>query len=128
DTVNSKFSLKGKGGGDIEALIPIKPLYSITGTLSVEDKIGDSMSFYEGVVVKVLNSKGEDIMTTLLDFTGQFDVSGLNSGKYTLEISSFKDDGIKPLIKELSINYNEVGSNLLVVNTILKNNTIMIKE
>ncbi|MGL5961332.1 MAG: hypothetical protein ACRCZ0_05210, partial [Cetobacterium sp.] len=45
DTVNSKFSLKGKGGGDIEALIPIKPLYSITGTLSVEDKIGDSMSF-----------------------------------------------------------------------------------
>ncbi|MGL5377932.1 MAG: hypothetical protein ACRDAT_06555 [Cetobacterium sp.] len=128
DTVNSKFSLKGKGGGDIEALIPVKPLYSITGTLSIEDKIVDSMSFYEGVVVKILNSKGDDIMTTLLDFTGQFDVSGLNSGKYTLEISSFKDDGIKPLIKELSINYNEVGSNLLVVNTILKNNTIMIKE
>lgn len=128
DTVNSQFSLKGKGGGDIEALIPVKPLYSISGSLEIEDKVEDLMSFYEGVLVKISNSKGEEITTTLIDFTGQFDLSGLRAGKYTIEILSFKNDGINPLIKEIDISYNELGSNLLEIHTLLKNNSIIIKE
>lgn len=124
DTVNSKFSLKGKGGGDIEVFIPIKPLYSITGILYIEDKVDDFMSFYEGVVIKILNEKRESITTTLVDYTGGFDISGLNAGKYIIEISSFKNDGIKPFVKEISINYNESNSTLLELNTVLKNNSI----
>ncbi|MGL4904403.1 MAG: hypothetical protein ACRC34_02750, partial [Cetobacterium sp.] len=69
-----------------------------------------------------------DVMTTLLDFTGQFDVSGLKSGKYTLEISSFKDDGITPLIQDIEINYTELGSNLLELNAVLKNKSIIMKK
>ncbi|MGL4671312.1 carboxypeptidase-like regulatory domain-containing protein [Cetobacterium sp.] len=122
DIVNSKFSLKGKGGGDIEVLIPIKPLFSVAGSIMIEDSTLNSIDIYEGLVVKIFDSNNKLISTMLPDFTGYFDISGLNSGQYKVEVSSFKDSSIKQLTTDVDIIYSNLKGNILELNFILKNN------
>ncbi|MGL5544962.1 MAG: hypothetical protein ACRDB6_07620 [Cetobacterium sp.] len=128
DIVNSKFSLKGKGGGDIEVLIPIKPLFSIAGSLSIADSTLNSADIYEGIVVKVFDSKNKLVSTMLPDFTGHFDISGLVGGIYKLEISSFKNDSIQSLNSEIDLSYSNIKSNVFELNLNLTNNKIEIIE
>ena len=126
DVVNSKFSLKGKGGGNIEVLIPIKPLFSITGQLSVSETYGDPSTIYEGVVVKVLDTENNIIANVLPDFMGYYDFSGLSTGKYFIEISSFKDESISSLKTELNIKYSKEIGNTIIFNTHLEDNQFKI--
>ncbi|MGL5934960.1 MAG: carboxypeptidase-like regulatory domain-containing protein, partial [Cetobacterium sp.] len=128
DIVNSKFSLKGKGGGDIEALIPIKPLFSIAGSLSIPDKSLNSADIYEGIVVKVFDSDKKLVSTMLPDFTGHFDISGLVGGIYKIEVSSFKSDSIETLTKEIDLSYTKIKSNVFDFHLNFVNNKFIILE
>ncbi len=125
DTVNMKFSLKGKGGGDINVYIPIKPLFSISGRLNLENKTEDEkITIYDGVVVKIKDSKGEILDSMLLDHLGYYDISGLVAGKYELEITSFKNLKIKPLKMDLDLKYDEKIGNNIIVNSTIKDSKI----
>ncbi|MGL5191912.1 MAG: hypothetical protein ACRC7S_19925 [Cetobacterium sp.] len=129
DIVKSKFSLKGKGGGDIEVLIPIKPLFSIAGSVSIADKSLNTTDIYEGIVVKVFDSENKLISTMLPDFSGFFDFSGLETGKYKIEISSFKIESIENLTKEIEISYDSSNnSTVFELDVMLKNNRFEIVE
>lgn len=126
DVFNSKFSLKGKGGGNIEVLIPVNPLFSITGQLAISDDYNDPMSLYEGVVIKVLDSNKKVIANVLPDFMGYYDFSNLSTGKYTIEISSFKNKSIAPFRAEIDIKYKKESGNVFIFNTVLENNRFKI--
>lgn len=126
DVINSTFSLKGKGGGDIEAYIPIKPLFSIVGQLSLHESYSNSENIYDGIVIKVSDSNGKVISNIVPDFMGYYDVSSLIAGKYFVEISSFKDGSIESLKIEVRISYDALKSNTYELNTYLINNEIKV--
>lgn len=126
DIINSKFSLKGKGGGDIEVLIPIKPLFSLSGNLHLENLTEEEkIDVYDGVVVKIKDSHNIIINSTLPDQFGYYDISGLTVGDYTLEITSFKNTKIKPLIIPLKVKYIDEKTKVIKVNSTIKDNKII---
>ncbi|MCJ8343784.1 MAG: hypothetical protein MJH09_13225, partial [Cetobacterium sp.] len=126
DIINSKFSLKGKGGGDIEILIPIKPLFSLSGNLHLENLIEEEkIDVYDGVVVKIKDSHNIILNSTLPDQFGYYDISGLTVGDYTLEITSFKNTKIKPLIIPLKVKYIDEKTKVIKVNSTIKDNKII---
>lgn len=129
DVVNTNFSLKGKGGGDIYVDIPIKPLFSISGRLILDNLTSlEKLTIYDGVVVKIKDSKGVILESMLLDHLGYYDISGLTCGKYQLEITSFKNLKIKPLKLDLNLKFNEkIGNNVTINSTIVKNKITLIK-
>ena len=124
DVINSTFSLKGKGGGDIEAYIPIKPLFSIVGQLSLDKSYSNAENIYDGIVIKIFDSNNKVISNIVPDFMGYYDVSSLIAGKYFIEISSFKNSSIEPLKTEVNIAYDILKSNTYQLNTHLFNNKI----
>lgn len=124
DIINSTFSLKGKGGGDIEAYIPIKPLFSITGQLTLDKSYTNPTNIHDGIIIRVLDSKNKVISTMIPDFSGYYDISSLVAGKYFVEISSFKDPSIKPLKLEINITYDNLKSNTYKLNTHIVNHEI----
>ena len=124
DVINSTFSLKGKGGGDIEAYIPIKPLFSIVGQLSLDKSYSNAENIYDGIVIKIFDSNNKVISNIVPDFMGYYDVSSLIAGKYFIEISSFKNSSIEPLKTEVNIAYDILKSNTYQLNTHLLNNKI----
>lgn len=119
EVINSKFSLKGKSGGDIKMYIPIQPLFSISGQLIVDS------NFLEGIVIKVRDSKGIIVSTMLPDFLGYYDISNLKMGDYTLEITSFRNLKIKPLKKKIKLEYNRNIGNTFIINAEIINNIII---
>lgn len=128
DVINSTFSLKGKGGGDIEAYIPIKPLFSIVGQLSIHESYSNPGNIYDGIVVKIFDSNNKLISSVIPDFMGYYDISSLMAGKYFIEISSFKDNSIQTLKSEINITYDTLRSNTYKLNTHLLNNQIEITK
>lgn len=124
DVINSTFSLKGKGGGDIEAYIPIKPLFSIVGQLSLDKSYSNAENIYDGIVIKIFDSNNKVISNIVPDFMGYYDVSSLIAGKYFIEISSFKNSSIESLKTEVNIAYDILKSNTYQLNTHLFNNKI----
>ncbi|WP_297489235.1 hypothetical protein [uncultured Cetobacterium sp.] len=128
DILNSKFSLKGKSGGDIKAYIPIQPLFSISGQMSLSQKGEEKLQVLDGMVVKIRDNKGVILISMLLDQYGYYDISGLITGTYTLEITSFKNLKLKPLKKKIKLKYDQKIGNTLIINSEIKNNQIVEKE
>lgn len=126
DVINSTFALKGKGGGDIEAYIPIKPLFSISGHLSLDESHTNPINIYDGIIIRTLNSNNKIISTIVPDFTGHYDISSLTAGKYFIEISSFKDNSIVPVKIEIDVAYDSLKNNTYELNTHLSNNKIKV--
>lgn len=126
DIINSIFSLKGKGGGDIEAYIPIKPLFSITGQLTLDKSYTDPTNIYDGIIIRVLDSNNKIISTMIPDFSGYYDISSLVAGKYFVEISSFKDRSIVPIKVEINITYDSLKNNAYELNTYISNHEIKV--
>ncbi|MGL4308472.1 MAG: hypothetical protein ACRCRV_06225 [Cetobacterium sp.] len=125
DIVNSTFSLKGKKGGDILVNIPIKPLFTTSGNLQVPNLSEDEASdFYDGIVVRIKDSHGETLNATLPDQFGYYDLSGLNTGEYILEIISFKDTKILGLTIPLKLKYTDRKSKNITIDTQMINNKI----
>lgn len=84
------------------------------------------MSLYEGVVIKILDSNKKVIANILPDFMGYYDFSNLSTGKYTIEISSFKNKSIAPFRAEIDIKYKKESGNVFIFNTVLENNRFKI--
>ncbi|MEG0135015.1 MAG: hypothetical protein RR682_03295 [Cetobacterium sp.] len=124
DTINSKFSLKGKHGGNIEAYIPIKPLFTISGNLLLEDSTRTDI--YEKVVIKIKDDNNETVSGTVPDEFGSYDISGLRAGKYIFEISSFGNEESLLVRTPIEVKYVKGQKNIMVINSKFIGNKIVL--
>lgn len=119
DLYNTKLYLKGTGSGDILVDIPIKPFFSISGQLQLDEKM------LSEIVITLKDSKGKLITNTLPDYLGYYDISQLSQGEYTLEIRSFKNPSITPLIKKIEVKYKKGNGNTIILNGTIHKNKIV---
>ena len=92
--------------------------------MSLHESYSNSENIYDGIVITVSDSNDKVISNIVPDFMGYYDISSLIAGKYFIEISSFKDQSIKPLKIEVNIAYDILKSNTYELNTYLLNNEI----
>lgn len=100
----NKISIRGKNVGTIEAYIPIKPMVTLTGMFLVDnslqlDELGKK-EVYENTLIKVKDKDGKVLENTIPDEEGIFQVSGLFTQKYDLEIVYFGDKYKIPTLSE----------------------------
>lgn len=126
DVVDTTFSVKGKGGGDIEAYIPIKPLFTISGEITTDSP--DKINILDGLVIRIKDENGETVASTLTDNVGNYDISGLKVGKYFFEAVYFKDANIKSYEVPLEIKYDKKKKNRVIINLEVTESEIKIDE
>lgn len=115
----TKLKVLGRQVGTIEAEIPIKPLLSLTGALVFDSNLKISTKEKEGILentlIKILNSKGKLVEYINPESDGSFEINGLYSEKYTVEILYMGTDyDIQGTAKNIQLAYKEDGNNLVI--------------
>ena len=115
----AKLKVLGRQVGTIEAEIPVKPMLNLTGALIFDSNLGISSKEKEGILentlIKILNSKGKLIEYINPESDGSFEINGLYSEQYTVEILYMGTDyNIQGTAKNLQLAYKEGGNNLVI--------------
>ncbi|MDX8336579.1 hypothetical protein [Candidatus Cetobacterium colombiensis] len=115
---DAKLKILGRQVGTIEAELPIKPMLNLTGVLLFDNSLKLSSSEKEGILentlIKIINSKGKLVEYINPELDGSFEINGLFSEKYTLEILyTGTDYTINGVAENIQLSYKE-DNNYLV--------------
>lgn len=118
-TTNSKMKILGRKVGTVEAEIPIKPMLSLTGIFELDPSLNLSKKekeiILENTLIKVIDSKGKLIEYINPELNGTFEINGLFSEKYTVEILYMGNDyNIQGTARNIQMAYQENGNKLVI--------------
>ena len=114
-----KMKVLGRQVGTIEAEIPVKPMLNLSGVLAFDDTLKLSQKQKEGILentlIKVIDSKGKLIEYINPEANGSFEINGLFSEKYTVEILYMGTDyDIQGTAKNVQLVYNESDNKVVI--------------
>lgn len=115
---DTKLKVLGRQVGTIEAELPIKPMLNLTGILLFDNSLklssNEKEAILENTLIKIINSKGKLVEYINPELDGSFEINGLFSEKYTLEILyTGTDYTINGVVENIQLSYKE-DNNYLV--------------
>ena len=117
---DTKIKILGQQVGTVVAHIPVKPMVTISGefrfdkNLKLTDK--EKESLYENTLIKVMDEKGKLIEYLHPEIDGTFEVSGLFTNKYMLEVEYVGSDSkIKKLAEKIQLGYYDDSVNRFII-------------
>ena len=117
---NNRIQVKNDFSSTIEAHIPIKPMLTLSGNVTLDESLGlkgdEKEEFYNNLIVELKDLQGNVIETTAPDNEGIFDISGLFPKDYYIEVTyvGTKYD-LKTIREEIELQYSKNSS----INTVL---------
>lgn len=116
---DSKMKVLGRQVGTIEAEIPVKPMLNLSGFLTFDNELKLSQKQKEGILentlIKIINSKGKLVEYINPELNGSFEINGLFSEKYTVEILYMGTDyDIQGTAKNIQLAYNENENKVVI--------------
>lgn len=118
---NTKIKVLGQQVGTVTAHIPIKPMVTIVGEIQVSKNLNlsskDKETLFENMLVKVLDEKGKLIEYLNPESDGTFEVSGLYTKKYMLQVEYIGfDNKAKKITENITLGYYDDGKNKFIIN------------
>lgn len=115
----AKLKVLGRQAGTIEAEIPIKPMLALKGALVFDSNLSitnkEKEIILENTLIKVINSKGKLIEYINPELDGSFEINGLFSENYTIEILYMGTDyDIQGTAKNIHLAYKDEGNNIVI--------------
>lgn len=117
---NSKIKILGQQVGTVIANIPIKPMVTIFGEIKFDDSLKmneeDKKSLFENALIKVIDEKGKLIEYLNPESDGTFEVSGLYTKKYILQIEYVGiDNKIRKTTENITLSYYDDRENRFII-------------
>lgn len=116
----SSMKVLSKHVSEIEMDIPIQPMVTLEGYISLEDfdiPKEELVEVYNDIIVTVIDETGKELEHTIPEDNGEFQVSGLFSEKYKIKIQYLGDiEGIEEKIETVELSYGINQSNKYVFN------------
>lgn len=115
----TKLKVLGRQVGTIEAELPVKPMLNLTGALVFDSNLTLTNKEKEGILentlIKVINTNGKLIEYINPELDGSFEINGLFSEKYTVEILYMGTDyDIQGTAENIQLAYKNDGNNIVI--------------
>lgn len=115
-----KLKVLGRQVGTIEAELPIKPMLNLIGIFSFDSNLNlsenEKAAILENTLIKILNNKGKIVEYINPESNGTFEINGLFSEQYTVEIIyTGVDYNIQSTAQNLKLAYNQSDDNNVIV-------------
>lgn len=117
---DAKLKVLGRQVGTIEAELPIKPMLNLIGMFSFDSNLNlsenEKAAILENTLIKILNNKGKVVEYINPESNGTFEINGLFSEQYTVEIIyTGVDYNIQSTAQNLKLAYNQSDDNNIIV-------------
>lgn len=117
---DAKLKVLGRQVGTIEAELPIKPMLNLIGIFSFDSNLNlsenEKAAILENTLIKILNNKGKIVEYINPESNGTFEINGLFSEQYTVEIIyTGVDYNIQSTAQNLKLAYNQSDDNNVIV-------------
>lgn len=117
---NTKIKVIGQQVGTVIAPIPVKPMVTITGEFKIDSSLNLSEKeialFYENTLIKVIDETGKIVEYLNPESDGTFEVSGLYTRKYLLQIEYIGiDNKVKKLAESVQLGYYDDQENRFII-------------
>ncbi|MGL5983123.1 MAG: hypothetical protein ACRCZR_07335, partial [Cetobacterium sp.] len=117
---DTKIKVLGQQVGTVLVKIPIKPMVTIVGEIVIDSNLNlnekDKEALFENTLIKVIDEKGKMIEYLNPESDGTFEVSGLYTRKYLLQIEYIGiDNKAKKITENITLGYYDEGENRFII-------------
>lgn len=117
---DKKIKILGQQVGTVTAHIPIKPMVTIVGEIQVDKNLNlnskEKEALFENTLIKVLDEKGKLIEYLNPEIDGTFEVSGLYTRKYMLQVEYVgMDNKAKKITENVTLGYYDDRMNRFII-------------
>ncbi|MGL6120266.1 MAG: hypothetical protein ACRC0V_07125, partial [Fusobacteriaceae bacterium] len=117
---DTKIKVLGQQVGTILAQIPVKPMVTIVGEIIIDNSLNldekEKEALFENTLIKVSDEKGKLIEYLNPESDGTFEVSGLYTRKYLLQIEYMGvDNKAKKIAESITLGYYSEGENRFII-------------
>lgn len=117
---DTKIKILGQQVGTVVAHIPIKPMVTIVGEIEVDENLNlkdkEKEALFENILIKVLDEKGKLVEYLNPESDGTFEVSGLYTRKYMLQIEYIGvDNKARKITENIVLGYYDDRENRFII-------------